>query len=105
MLRPLFHLIAGSQLLAVVAGCGLTTEEIVVDSELRPGVTLTCIGDLRFSSQTCREWGDDILAGPLPPRGVTKVTLTFPGGNSRCSVDFYTGPGQRVEATAAIPCP
>lgn len=32
MLRPLFHLIAGSLLLAVVAGCGLTTEEIVVDS-------------------------------------------------------------------------
>lgn len=105
MMRSLFHVIVGSLILAVVAGCGPITDEVVIDSERRPGVTITCTGDLRISSEMCREWGDDILTGPLPPRGVTEVKLTVPGGDSRCSADFYTGPGRRVEATAAIPCP
>ena len=106
MLRPLLHVIVRSAALAlVVAGCGTVTEEIVIDSEFRPGVTITCTGDLRISSQTCRAWGDDILAGPIPPQDVTEMTLTVRGRDSRCSADFYTGAGHRVEATAAIPCP
>ncbi len=93
----------GTVVLASIVGCGPVNSEIMVDSDLRPGVTITCAGQ-PMSGEMCRQWGDDILAGPLPPQGVTEVTLTLRGGDSRCSADF-AGAGRRIEATAAIPCP
>lgn len=97
--------IAVAILVALPTGCSPLNDDVVVDSRLRPGVEIACQGEVRLTPDACRIWGDELLAGPIAPGGVTRLVLTANAGNARCAADFYAGEGRRAAVTAAVACP
>lgn len=92
-------------LLTLLAGCSLLDDDVVVESQLRPGVEIACQGEVRLTADACRTWGDELLADPIAPEDVTRLVLSANAGNARCAADFYAGEGRSVAVTAAVVCP
>lgn len=93
--------IALATLLALLTGCSLLDDDVVVESQLRPGVEIACQGAVRLTPDACRAWGDELLADPIAPGAVTRLVLTANAGNARCAADFYAGESE----PAAVVCP
>mgnify|MGYP000300618392 FL=1 len=95
-----------TSLFTLLAGCLSFDVEVVVESQVHPGIEIVCRGEVQLTADGCRAWGDELLAAPaLAPGGTTRLILTANSGNARCAADFYVNEGRPAAVTAAVRCP
>ena len=91
---------------SVVAQGPAAGANVVIESERFPGVAIACQGEMYLAAESCRAWGDELLAdSALAPEGVTLLVLTANMGGARCAADFHVAEDGPPAATAAVICP
>lgn len=91
-------------LAVVLAACSLLQAERVVVRSFAYGLVMECRGDVVPSADSCREWGERVLAaspGP-PPESTARLMLINEG--SQCEVIFLDQNGDPLESFG-VACP
>jgi hypothetical protein len=91
---------------AALIGCGSgAAARPEIRSAKFPGTVIECRAEIFIAVDTCRGWGEKLLAGSPDLAGATnRLVLTYRGGTARCAAEFLGSSGAILGSAAAV-CP